>query len=268
MTAANPLDAKTIADFGEQWSNFTGNAGYYGSLDCLDDIVGPLLDVGEIAGCRVADIGSGSGRIVNMLLDANAAYVVAVEPSAAFSVLERNTRERADRIGLIHGTGETLPPSGDLDYVFSIGVLHHVLDPAPIVRAAWAALKPGGKLVVWLYGREGNELYLSLVTPLRAVTKRLPHPLLMGAVYPLCLLCDVYARLCRILPLPMRDYFRGHLRNLSLAQRRLTIYDQLNPAYAKYYRKEEAYQLLAAHGFTRVQLYNRHRYSWVVAGTK
>jgi SAM-dependent methyltransferase len=268
MTNANPLDAKTIADFGEQWSKFTANVGYYGSIDCLEDIVGPLLDVGEIAGRRVADIGSGSGRIVNVLLDARAAHVAVVEPSDAFAVLEKNTLDRADRVELIHGTGETIPPSGDLDYVFSVGVLHHVVDPAPIVRAALAALKPGGRLVVWLYGREGNEPYLRLVTPLRAVTQRLPHSLLMGAVYPLWLLCEAYATLSRILPLPMRDYFRGHMRHLTPAQRRLTIYDQLNPAYAKYYRKEEAFQLLAANGFTQVQLYHRHRYSWTVSGTK
>jgi len=268
MTAANPVDAKTIADFGVQWNVFPDNLGYYGSLDCLADILGPLLDVREIAGCRVGDIGSGSGRIVNMLLDAKAAHVVAVEPSDAFTVLKRNTLDRADRVELVHGTGEAIPASGDLDYVVSIGVLMCVVDPAPIIRAAWAALRPGGKLIVWLYGVEGNELYMSLANPLRAVTKRLPHSLLMGVVYPLSILCDGYGRLTRILPLPMRDYFRGHLRHLSPAQRRLTIYDQLNPTYVKYYRKEEAYQLLAANGFRQVQLYHRHGYSWTVSGTK
>jgi hypothetical protein len=35
--------------------------------------------------------------------------------------------------------------------------------------------------------------------------------------------------------------------------RRLTIYDQLNPAYAKYYTRDEAMSLLTNEGFVDVQ---------------
>ena len=34
---------KTIDDFGEQWTHFTSNPGYYGSEDVLIDILGPFL---------------------------------------------------------------------------------------------------------------------------------------------------------------------------------------------------------------------------------
>jgi hypothetical protein len=51
-------------------------------------------------------------------------------------------------------------------------------------------------------------------------------------------------------------------------KRRLVIYDQLNPAYAKYYTQTEAEQLLARAGFSDVRTYHRHGYSWTVIGTK
>ena len=85
----------TIRDFGQQWTRYQENAGYYGSLALFRDIVGPLVQPEELAGARVADVGSGTGRIVNMLLDAGVGSVIAVEPSAAFDVLVKNTADRA-----------------------------------------------------------------------------------------------------------------------------------------------------------------------------
>src|SRR5262249_61330887 len=123
-------------------------------------------------------MGSGTGRIAAILRSAGVAHLVAVEPSAAFDVLRENLAGQRDRVTLLRLTGDAVPAAGDLDYVFSIGVLHHIPDPAPVVRAAYAALRPGGKIAIWLYGKEGNRLYLSLVQPLRLLTRRLPHGLL------------------------------------------------------------------------------------------
>jgi SAM-dependent methyltransferase len=66
--------------------------------------------------------------------------------------------------------------------VVSFGVLHHIPEPLPVVRAIYAALRPGGRLFAWLYGREGNGAYLAVAQPLRALTKRLPDPMLDGVV--------------------------------------------------------------------------------------
>ena len=58
------------------------------------------------------------------------------------------------------------------------------------------------------------------------------------------------------------------LSKLSRAQRQLVIYDQLNPAYAKYYRREDAERLFRDAGFTDMRLDHRHGYSWTVIGSK
>jgi SAM-dependent methyltransferase len=258
----------TIADFSEQWVRYTTNDGFYGSLELFRDMCGPLLDIAAIRDARVCDVGSGTGRIVAMLIRAGARHVIAVEPSDAFEILEKNTREWADRIEYIKATGEAIPLDRDLDFVFSIGVLHHVNDPMPVVHAAYDALRPGGKLVVWLYGREGNESYLRLVGPLRRISVRLPPLALSSISHLLNAALSLYLPLCRVLPLPLAAYMNNVMGRFTWSKRHLVIYDQLNPRLARYYRREEAEELLVLGGFENVRLHHRHGYSWTVVGEK
>lgn len=267
MTAVNET-RRTIQDFGEQWTRYTDNDGYYGSAEMFADIVGPLLAPQDIAGARVAEIGSGTGRIVRMLLAADAAMVLAIEPSRAIDVLRRNLAQFGARAEFLNAPGEQIPADGGYDYVFSIGVLHHIPDPHPVVAAAFKALRPGGRMLVWLYGQEGNGLYLALTRPLRTITRRMPHFALAFLVWMLYPLLALYIALCRRLPLPMAAYMREVIGRMSPDKRRLVIYDQLNPAYAKYYSRSEAERLLSDHGFGEVRAFHRHGYSWTVIGTK
>lgn len=263
------LQERTIKDFGEQWSTFTDNCGYYGSVELFDDLFAPLLRRAEVQGRRVAEIGSGTGRIVRMLLEAGAAHVLALEPSEGFEVLQGWADSRGHgKVTPMRLTGDQLAPTGDLDFVFSIGVLHHVPHPDAIVQAAYDALRPGGKLVVWLYGKEGNRFLLSFLLPARAITTRLPHSLLHTLVWALYPVLVFYMYLCHVIPLPLHQYMREVWGRFGPGERRLVVYDQLNPAYAKYYGKVEAHQLLERNGFQAVQVVHRHGYSWTVAGAK
>lgn len=263
----NELQDKNIQDFGEQWLKYTSNDGYYGSKVLFADIVLPLLNPDEISNCKVADIGSGTGRIVNMLLACGASEVIAVEPSNGFEVLRQNI-SNPEKVTCLNVTGDQLPPTGDLDYVFSIGVLHQVPEPKPVVDAVFAALRPGGRFIYWVYGKEGNELYLSAIKPLRLLTKLLPHNFLAALVWLLDWPLRFYMILCRNFPLPLGKYLISNLSKFAPDKRRLVIYDQLNPSYAKYYTREEAEELLVNSKFENVQSYHRHSYSWTVIGTK
>jgi SAM-dependent methyltransferase len=258
---------QTIKDFGEQWLKYSDNEGYYGSLELFSDMVDPFLKPDEIKNCFVAEIGSGTGRIVNMLLEAGAKHIVALEPSDAFEVLCRNIKH-PEKVTCLKITGNQLPAYGDLDYIFSIGVLHHIPDPKPVVEAAFRALRPGGRFLVWLYGKEGNGLYLMLVLPLRTITKHLPHFAVAALVWIVYYPLVSYTRLCHRLPLPLQHYLLSVFEKMSPEKRRLIIYDQLNPSYAKYYTKREAEKLLIDGKFKNVRIHHRHGYSWTVIGTK
>jgi SAM-dependent methyltransferase len=263
------LEQKTIQDFGDQWGRYRDNSGFYASLELFRDILGPLLPPEELRGCRAADIGSGTGRIVNMMFAAGVGHVHAVEPAPeAFAALCQNTADHRAAITYHNVRGDELPAGLDLDYVLSIGVIHHIPDPAPTLRACFEALRPGGRCVIWLYGYEGNETYLRVAEPLRRLTVRLPHPVLAGLSRGLGLALDLYIALCRRLPLPLRAYILNVIAPMSRDARTLVIYDQLNPAYAKYYRQAEAESLMRNAGFVDVRTHHRHGYSWTVSGTR
>ncbi len=265
------LTEQTIQDFGQQWTAFRDNDGWYGSPELFADIVSPLVTLAELQGKDVVEIGSGTGRIVGMLLAAQVGHVTAVEPSAACQVLKANLLKMpggTQRVTVINARGDEWQAAQPVDYVFSIGVLHHIPAPHSSVRTAFRELKPGGKCFIWLYGYEGNELYLSIFGTLRGLTTRLPHSflqLVVALIYPLLVL---YRWLCRFINLPQKAYIEHVIWPMTPDKRRLVIYDQLNPAYAKYYRKEEALELLRAAGFVAVQTHHRHNYSWSVIGTK
>jgi len=259
---------RTIRDFGDQWSHYGDNDGFYGSLELLQDMFGPLLGVDELRGARVADVGSGTGRIVRMLLEAGAEHVLAVEPSAGVEALRENLRDVADRVEVLHAPGDALPAGRGLDYVVSIGVIQFIRDPQPTLVAAREALRPGGKLLIWVYGKEGNRLYVGVVRALRGITTRLPHFALAAFCNVLALLLDGYIFACRVLPLPMADYMLNTLSRVSRRKRKLTIYDQLNPTYAKYYLGDEVRRMLEQAGFCDVRLHDRRGYSWTASAVR
>lgn len=263
------LGDKTISDFGDQWGRYTDNSGLYGSVEYFSDILGPLVSAESLKGRSVMDIGSGSGRIVRMLLQAGASHVIAVEPStSAFKTLKTNTADISDRITYLNQRGDEVSAELQVDDVVSIGVVHHIPDPVPVMKACFRVLKPGGRCILWLYGYEGNESYLRFAEPLRSLTVRLPHVVLSSLCHMLNVFLSVYILLCRWIPLPMRSYATEVLAKLTRDKRYLVIYDQLNPAYAKYYREQEARELLEGAGFSDVRLYHRHGYSWTVTGIK
>ena len=58
MNERESRSERTIRDFGEQWTAYKDNAGYYGSSDLFADIWGPLGSEIALQGSRVADIGT------------------------------------------------------------------------------------------------------------------------------------------------------------------------------------------------------------------
>lgn len=264
----NLEDKKTIQDFGEQWTRYQENDGYYASKELFIDICGPLLSVDSIKDKKVAEIGSGSGRIVQMLIDCGVESILALEPSEAFQVLKKNTEHVKDKIEYMNVTGEEIPADSDVDYIFSIGVLHHISEPNNVIRSAYNALKKDGKILIWLYGYEGNETYLRFVNPLRKITVLVPHPILALLCHGLNILLDGYIYLCNYFKLPLYGYIKNVLGKISRKKRYLVIYDQLNPKIAKYYKENEARLLLEKNGFNKVKLFHRHGYSWSVIGEK
>lgn len=262
---------KTIDDFSHQWTTYTDNEGYYGSKELFEDIVNPLLNVNDFKGKKVLEVGSGTGRIVNMIMECEPEHIYAVEPSDAFFILKKNTQQHSnDQLTLLHCTGDKIPLDIKIDIIVSIGVVHHIPEPDPVILAAKKSLKPGGKIFVWLYGKENNYFYLFFMSIFRKIVSVLPQKMSHFIAFLLTVVFQPYCYLIKKfnLPLPLAGYLKKVFIPFGFKKQQLVVFDQLNPFYAKYYTKEESRDLLIRNGFKEVKTFHRHEYSWSVLGKK
>lgn len=261
---------KTIEQFGEQWVNYNNIDGYFGSIELFQDFVVPF-DTSKLKDKVVADIGAGTGRFTKSILQSGASHVFAVEPSQAVKVVEQVlTEEEKNRTTILNIPGGELKLNESLDFALSIGVMHHIPEVDDVVKAVYDSLKKDGQFIIWLYGKEGNRLYLMIFEPIRFITMKMPLFLNHWISFLLNIFLTLYILIIKMtpfIPWPMKSYVINVISKSNWDKRLVVIFDQLNPSYAKYYTKKEAYDLLAKNHF-KTEVFARHGYSWVVIGTK
>ena len=99
---------------------------------------------------RMLDVGTGTGRIVELLSDA-ADYVVALDKSPAMLRLARARLQHLEgsRIEMIQGDFINLPlAAASIDTVLFHQVLHFALDPATVLREAARVTCDGGRIAI------------------------------------------------------------------------------------------------------------------------
>lgn len=260
------IRSATIRDFGNQWHRHNRlDEDYWCDLSMLKDYFGPLLELDELEGCAIAEVGSGSGRIIRMLSLCHPRALHAIEPSEGVDILRRNTTDLLN-VTIHNRRGDTFHV-GDLDYIFSLGVIHHIKDPLATLKNIRKNLKPGGRFVVWVYGKENNGVYLAFYRSVQKITRRLNDRVLDAIAAALNVALVPYIYLCRHMRLPMRDYLVNVFAPCGMEKRRYIIFDQLNPTYAKYYTEQELMDVLQAAGFRDIVTYHRHGYSWTAICT-
>ena len=64
----------------------------------------------------------------------------------------------------------------------------------------------------------------------------------------------------------MHSYLKNIFSKCSFKHRKYIIFDQLNPTYSEYYRKNECLELLKSAGFKDIKIKRHQKYSWVLVG--
>ncbi len=173
---------RTADSFAYEWAQFGGLRPEWGRN--FEDYMRPHTPE-SLAGKSVLDVGTGSGRHAFHAARAGA-QVAAVDLGASIDVARRNLPAS---VLTVQADAEALPfEPASFDLVMSIGVLHHLPDTERALRSIARYAKPGGHVHVYLYWvppQRWHRHVLRLVTAMRRVTVRLPHPLLHALCYPL-----------------------------------------------------------------------------------
>jgi SAM-dependent methyltransferase len=142
------IDMTTVESFGEEWTAFDSFSD--AEIKKAGNQYFDIVQDEWIQDKTVLDVGCGTGRW-SRYVATKAKYVEAIDPSkAVFSaaqLLKNNDTIRISKAGV-----DTIPfEDNSFDFVFSLGVLHHIPDTAAAMKKCVEKLKPNGYFLVYLY---------------------------------------------------------------------------------------------------------------------
>jgi SAM-dependent methyltransferase len=222
----DPTTSRTFDSFGYEWNTFDDvrdEDAQFAQVYFRD------LDLPSLGGKIGLDAGCGKGRYTRFLAP-HLQGLIALDGSSAVEAAARNLEPFANVL-VVRSDLRTVPLSpGSIDVVVCLGVLHHLADPRQGFRSLTRLLRPGGRILVYVYSRPtdfgARRLALSAAGSLRAITVRTPHRVLRWLSAPLAALLyvgvvgvgAVGARLgiAPLARLPMASYRGKPFRSLFL----------------------------------------------------
>jgi SAM-dependent methyltransferase len=213
---------------------------------------------------RVLDAGCGMGRNSYWALKYGAKELV------AFDYDPRSVEAAKKNLAAFNNSRVKLQSIYQIDYqdefdiAFCIGVIHHLADPDLAIKNLIKAVKPGGLILIWVYGYESNEWIVKFISPIRkAITSKLPVWLLHFLTYFLSLPLYLFIRL-----IPQKSPYLKQVSQFKFSHLHSIVFDQLLPKIANYYKKEEARELLTKHKLKNIGISHTNSNSWTVWGYK
>jgi SAM-dependent methyltransferase len=260
---------RTQESFGYEWTHFSDwrPSGETNFNDYFQS-----LDLESLRTAVVLDGGCGMGRHARQIAPF-ARRVVAMDFSRAIDQAAANTAD-AGNVDCVQADLLALPfADASFDFVYSLGVLHHLDRTEQALARLVRALKPGGRIRVYLYwkrhGWKGR--LLDAVTAARRVTTRMPFPVLRA--------------FCRVLSyglfggvvLPYRALSTAGVRGIEdwplfvYSKYPFTVlyndqFDRFSAPIEKRYDADEVRSLLRRAGLVNVAVHPC--FGWIADGTK
>jgi SAM-dependent methyltransferase len=156
-------------------------------------------------------------------------------------------------------------------------VVHHLPDPRVGAESVASVLRDGGRLVLWVYGRENNEWIVKYVDPIRqALTSRVPwRPLKALSSVPAAVIWAAIRVLYRpdgpgarlASRLPYAEYF-GSMRGFPFDELQLIVFDQLVTPVAHYLSRAEVAAWFEGPEYREVELRWHNQMSWTATAVR
>ena len=210
------------------------------------------------------DVGCGMGRNSYWPMRYGAAGGIAVDLDERSLAAAVQTLKPYQNVAVARVSAYDLPYRDKFDIVFSIGVIHHLEQPAQALARMVQAAKPGGKVAIWVYGAENNRWLTTILNPARKmVFSRLP----LSVVHHLSLYPAALLWLALRLGIRPLTYFRL-LSQFGFAHLRSIVFDQMLPRIAQYWAGNEVEMLMRQAGLTDIRLDWVNEMSWAAVGIK
>lgn len=224
--------------------------------------------VESFRGKMVLDCGAGSGQHFSLVAPV-ASSVTAVDLNVSDSARKRQSALR--NVILIEDDLATMQLGATFDIAYCIGVLHHTDQPRATVENIKKHVRPGGRLIVWVYSKEGNALNRWLVEPIKTVLiHSLPRALVRVIAF--VLTASMYVPIYTIYLFPLRflpfyEYFQNW-RKLSFGMNMLNVFDKLNAPQTWFLSESDVRSWFPDAEFRDVHIERYRGVSWRASGTK
>jgi SAM-dependent methyltransferase len=261
MTSSTAIKSGSPERFGYEWKTYAEMRPEYEEQFRLWT---PHLDRDDWNGKVILDVGCGMGRNTYWPLIYGANESVSIDVDERSLASARSTLAAFPHAAIKHMSAYQIDYTDHFDIAYSIGVIHHLEHPQLALRQMVKAVKPGGQVLIWVYGRENNRWWVSVLDPLRkTLFSRLPISLVHHlSLYPAAVLwLSLRASAGRI------QYFRL-LRRLTFRHLRSIVFDQMLPKISNYWPRQTVERLMMDAGLEQVRLVWVNEVSWSAIGTK
>jgi SAM-dependent methyltransferase len=272
------LDEHTAEGFDLIWKRYAqpeSRAVEAGPSDAFDTYFS-IFPIERLAGAEGFDLGCGNGRIA-VSVAPRAGFLHCIDPSAAGLAAAKQAMRHRDNVGFHQASVDSIPlADGTQDFGYSIGVLHHVPDPAAGLQCCVDKLKRGAPFLLYLYYSFDNRPgWFRLVwrgsDVARRMIYRLPFPLRVAASTGLA--ATVYwplsrsARLLRKLGLKTDDLPLSGYADSSWAVLRADALDRFGTAIEHRFSRAEIERMMLDAGLRDVRFADGPPF-WIALGTK
>lgn len=261
-------------NFGDAWQIYAEERRNPYTEDQFLDWIIPLQPA-DFKDQIVLDVGSGLGGFMEYAATYGPRHIIGLEISHAIDAAAPLLQAHPN-LSLVQGN-ILQPPfkPGVLDLMYSIGVLHHLEEPETGFRAVAPLLKPGGRFLIWVYGRENNGLVVWIVDPLRKLMSKLPVRVVRyGVAFPMSLvlfplLHTLYHPVMKpwLGKLPYFDYFQW-LRQYGFGYVVGMVTDQLIPPRTFYQSKADVLGWYERAQLALESITPRNNISWRALGRR
>jgi SAM-dependent methyltransferase len=258
---ATPITSGSPERFGYEWGEYAEMRPEYEEQFRRWSVP---LEPKDWQGKSFLDVGCGMGRNSYWPASYGASEGLAIDVDPRSLASARRTLSKFATVRVDERSAYEIAERDRFDIAFSIGVIHHLEHPEQALAGMVQAVKPGGRVLIWVYGLENNRWLVSFLDPLRkALFSRMPIGLVHHlSVYPTALLwLGLRLGIGRI------AYF-NLLRGFTFRHLRSIVFDQMLPKIANYWPRETVERQLRERGLENIETRWVNEMSWAAIGTK